>query len=62
MRRAKVVTMSGGQWGVELDGKIVWCGSSNAKAWREADKLNNEAMSRAQDASDWAFKKGASGE
>lgn len=35
---------------------------TNAKAWRWIDRQMNEPVNRKQDAHDWSFRKGASGE
>jgi hypothetical protein len=44
------------------NGVMLRSGVTHAEAWRAMDKISGEATSRAQDVSDWAFRKGASGE
>ena len=38
-------------------GAVVASNFTHSQAWREADKLNNEAKSRAENVSDWIWKK-----
>ena len=55
---AKVVK-SGDDWGcVAPNGDFIKA-DNNAAAWRLADKLNNEATSRAESVSDWIISKEA---
>ena len=47
------------EWEVyEVDsGKVIASDLSNVQAWREIDRLTNEAISRAESVSDWVATK-----
>ena len=62
MMQYRVVRQENGAWAVMHDGSVIKGGMNNAQAWKEADKLNGEAVSRQEDTSAWVFKKQASGE
>jgi len=47
---------------VKRDGEVIKEGLTNAQAWRLADKIMNDPISRQQDVSDWKAKKEANNE
>lgn len=54
---------SAGLWEVRDDiGNVLSEHASNAQAWRQADRLNNEAVNKSQDTSDWIARKTLRGE
>ena len=56
------VTQRDGRWAV-LDpaGNTISTHDTNAQAWRAADRLANEPISKREDTADWAFRKSAGG-
>lgn len=58
-----VIHVDGLQWGVlNDDGKVVASGLTNAQAWREADRLAGEVISKSESTAKWAFNKTAHNE
>lgn len=51
-----------GQWIVtDPAGNTLSTHNTNAQAWRAADRLANEPISKREDTADWAFRKSANG-
>lgn len=53
---------SGGNWAVFDGDEKVAGGMTNSEAWRHLDKISGDPVNRNQDASDWSFNRGASGQ
>jgi len=51
------VKNSSGLWEIHVGGKIVAFGKTNREAWREYDRWVGEPASKAEDTSDWIFRK-----
>jgi hypothetical protein len=61
MHRVKLIKGTG--WAVyDPRGIIVVIADTNAAAWRIADRLNNEPISKAEDTADWIARKEANKE
>lgn len=56
------VRKDGEKWAVFVDGEKRAEADTNARAWREADRLTGQPDSRSQDNADWSFRRSASGE
>lgn len=54
---ARVVNDGVGSWMVVVGNETKATGMTNNSAWRMADRINREAMSRAEDTSEWIMKK-----
>ena len=51
-----VVHVDGRYWAVEDENnKIVACCGTNSWAWREADRLNSETISKSEETAEWSF-------